>query len=270
MQPAISDVQEYLSLEPLTTRIQTHQRYSELPDDVESGVLQAVSISPDVELLDVGCGTGSFLRNLAARGHRGRLVGLDTSPAAVRALGDVAGVSAQLGNAMDLPFDAASFDVVTARHMLYHVPNVRQALAECRRTLRSEGVFAAVVNHPEVTPRVSALVVDLVSAAGVDIPAAPNSRVHSDNLPEMIESTFGSVVVHRYDNALVFDRPEPAIAFTVAQLSFYGIEPDSALRPELTRAIATKVRAWFTSAEGPWRDPKGYVVCTARRGRQGR
>ncbi|MGC4864110.1 class I SAM-dependent methyltransferase [Micromonospora sp. DT53] len=210
-----------------------------------------------------------FLRNLAERGHRGRLVGLDTSPAAVHALHDVAGVSAHLGNAMDLPYDAAAFDVVTARHMLYHVPDVRRALAECRRVLRSEGVFAAVVNRPGATPRVSALVAEVVSSAGIDIPIVPNSRVHGDNLPEMIESTFGAVAVHRYDNALVFDRPEPVIAFAVAQLSFYGVEPDSALRPELTRAIGAKVRARFASDVGPWRDPKGYVICTARQGWQG-
>ncbi|MGC4744317.1 class I SAM-dependent methyltransferase [Micromonospora sp. DT201] len=264
MKPSISDVQEYLSLEPLTTRIHTHQRYSELPNDVDGTVLKAVSLSRDADLLDVGCGTGAFLRDLAAQGHQGRLVGLDTSPAAVQALGGVAGVSAHLGNAMDLPFDAASFGVVTARHMLYHVPDVQRALAECRRVLRPEGIFAAVVNHSDATPRISALVADLVSAAGVELPVPPNSRVHSDNLPQMLESTFTSVVVHRYDNALVFDRPEPVIAFAVAQLSFYGVEPDSALRPELTRAIETKVRAWFTSAEGAWRDPKGHVVCTAR------
>ncbi|WP_433263007.1 class I SAM-dependent methyltransferase [Micromonospora vinacea] len=266
MKPSISDVQEYLSLEPLATRIQTHQRYSEFPDDIDKTVQQAVSLSRDADLLDVGCGTGVFLRNLAERGHRGRLVGLDTSPAAVHALHDVAGVSAQLGNAMDLPYGAAVFDVVTARHMLYHVPDVRRALAECGRVLRSEGVFAAVVNRPGTAPQVSALVAEVVTSAGIDIPIVPNSRVNSDNLPEMIESTFGVVAVHRYDNALVFDRPEPVIAFAAAQLSFYGVEPDSAVRPELTRAIDAKVRAWFASGAGLWRDPKGYVICTARQG----
>ncbi|MEU7999448.1 class I SAM-dependent methyltransferase [Micromonospora sp. NPDC049060] len=265
MQPSISDVQEYLSLEPLATRIHTHQHYSDVPDDVEAAVLQALSMAPEAELLDIGCGTGSFLRNLSGSGHRGRLVGLDASPAAVDALSGTPGVSAQLGDAMDLPFEADSFDVVTARHMLYHVPDVGQALAEARRVLKTDGVFAAVVNHPDVTPRVSALVVDVVSQAGVEIPVVPNSRVHSGNLPAMIESTFGSVEVHRYDNALVIDRPEPVIAFAVAQLSFYGVEPESGLRPELTRAIDRRVRDWFTSSNEPWRDPKGYVVCTARR-----
>ncbi|MEV6599311.1 class I SAM-dependent methyltransferase [Actinoplanes sp. NPDC051346] len=254
-------MREYLSLEPLTTRIQTHRRYSEFPDDVEGAVLRALPRSVETDLLDVGCGTGAFLRTLTRRGHRGRLAGLDTSPAAAHALREVAGVTAVLGSVMGAPFGSASFDVVTARHMLYHVPDVRMGLAECRRILRPRGTFAAVVNHPDVTPRVSELVAGVVSAAGVAVPVVPNARVHSGNLPEMIASVFGAVDVHRYDNALVFDRPGPVVAFAVAQLSFYGVEPESGLRPELTRAIEKRVHAWFASTDGPWRDPKGYVVC---------
>ncbi|MEK8109883.1 class I SAM-dependent methyltransferase [Micromonospora sp. M12] len=261
-------MQEYLSLESLTTRIQTHQRYSELADDVENAVQQAVSLSRDADLLDVGCGTGAFLRNLAEQGHRGRLVGLDTSPAAVHALDDVAGVSAQLGNAMDLPYDAAAFDVVTARHMLYHVPDVRRALAECRRVLRAEGVFAATVNRPRRhlgCPR-----------------SSPNWCRRRDRHPDCAQLASPRRQSARDDRGdlrrgrrapvrqrFVFDRPEPVIAFAAANLSFYGIEPDSALRPELTRAIDAKVRAWFASEVGPWRDPKGYVICTARQAGRG-
>ncbi|WP_067820914.1 methyltransferase domain-containing protein [Nocardia inohanensis] len=34
-------------------------------------------------LLDIGCGDGRFLAELAAGGHRGPLIGVDTSPAAL-------------------------------------------------------------------------------------------------------------------------------------------------------------------------------------------
>lgn len=252
-------------MEPLETRIQTHRQYSESPDDVEAAVARAVVLGTRDDLLDVGCGTGSYLRRLSVAGHQGQLVGLDASPAAIAALDGVDGVSAHLGDAAALPFRDSVFDTVTARHMLYHVPDVTGAITEARRVLRPGGRFAAIVNHPDVTPRVSALVRDVVTAAGVRIPVVPNSRLHSGNLPEMIGATFGDVVVHRYDNALVFDRPEPVIAFTLAQLSFYGVEPDSPLRLELARVIDGKVRSWFADAAEPWRDPKGYVVCLARR-----
>ena len=53
---------------------------------------------------------------------------------------------AQQGDAAALPFSDAAFDVVTARHMLYHVPDVAAVLAEFRRVLKPGGRFLAVTN----------------------------------------------------------------------------------------------------------------------------
>lgn len=74
---------EYANLGPLQTRIETHLLYSERPEDVEQAVLDAFPREPGDALLDVGSGTGSFLARLRSHGHQGRLVGLDTSPAAM-------------------------------------------------------------------------------------------------------------------------------------------------------------------------------------------
>ena len=46
----------------------------------------------------------------------------------------------------DLPFEDESFDGVVANHMLYHVPDRPQALAEIRRVLRSAGRVFATTN----------------------------------------------------------------------------------------------------------------------------
>ena len=75
---------DYLTLEPLQTRIQMHQRYSELPDDPEAAALVPLEdIVRGVAAVDVGCGTGSFLRQVRASGHDGPLIGVDTSEAAL-------------------------------------------------------------------------------------------------------------------------------------------------------------------------------------------
>jgi ubiquinone/menaquinone biosynthesis C-methylase UbiE len=100
---------------------------------------------PGESLLDVGCGTGSFLARLRTSGHHGPLTGLDSSPAAARACAAVPGVRAVTGDAVRLPFPDGAFDVVTARHMLYHVSDVRAALAEARRVLRVGGRFVALL-----------------------------------------------------------------------------------------------------------------------------
>jgi hypothetical protein len=113
---------EYLTIGPLQTRIDTHRLYySEDPQDVEWAVWDAVELGPADSLLDIGSGTGSFLARLRREGHRGRLVGLDTSPAAIEELLKLASIEAVQADAVKLPFGDGEFDVVTARHMLSHV-----------------------------------------------------------------------------------------------------------------------------------------------------
>ena len=56
------------------------------------------------------------------------------------------GVDARVADAEDLPFADASYDLVAAMWMLYHVPDLDRALAEVRRVLRPGGHLLAVTN----------------------------------------------------------------------------------------------------------------------------
>ena len=87
-------------------------------------------------------------------------------------------------------------------------------------------------------------------------------KVHGGNLPETVRQIFGNARVHRRDNALVFDSPEPVIAYAVSCLAFFGVTADDPLHPQIVATIAAKARVLF--AEQPrWRDPKGYLIVTA-------
>lgn len=98
-------------------------------------LLDALSLSPSADVLEVGAGHGRLLHFLSRRGHSGRLVGLDPQP----------GASVQTGSAEDLPFPTASFDVVLMVRMLSHCTEPLQALTEARRVLRPDGrIFIAV------------------------------------------------------------------------------------------------------------------------------
>ena len=44
-------------------------------------------------------------------------------------------------DAQSIPFDNASFDIVIANHMLYHVPNRSKAFSEIKRVLKPSGRF---------------------------------------------------------------------------------------------------------------------------------
>ena len=255
----------YRDLSPLRTRILTHQRYSERPDDPDLDVIRAIALDGSQALLDVGSGTGVFLGRLRAEGHTGRLCAVDASQAAVDAAGAVAGVTATLGDAQELPFDAAEFDAVTARHMLYHVDDPTLAVREARRVLRPGGRFAAVVNRTGTTPLMAELVDTVVRRHGVRPPPGPGDRVHAGNLPEMVEEAFGACDVRTVDSALVFHEPEPVARYCLSTLTLRGVPGEGPLRDAVARDVEAEVRLRFAALDGVWRDPKGYVVCTGVR-----
>jgi 2-polyprenyl-6-hydroxyphenyl methylase / 3-demethylubiquinone-9 3-methyltransferase len=96
----------------------------------------------DPNVLDIGCGAGFLSNHLGALGHR--VTGLDASPDALRvaALHDGTGSVRYLeGDALQLPFADASFDVVCAMDFLEHVENPDRAIAEAARVLRPSGLF---------------------------------------------------------------------------------------------------------------------------------
>lgn len=109
--------------------------------------VRKAELTPTDEVLDVACGTGD-LTEAFARAGAARVVGLDFTAemldlARVKApkhLGAVAAkVSYQQGDAQDLPFPDASFDVVSIAFGIRNVQDPMRALREFRRVLRPGG-----------------------------------------------------------------------------------------------------------------------------------
>jgi len=98
----------------------------------------------DADILEVGCGTGVMAERINALPGV-TLVATDFSPRFVE-LTAARGVDARQADICYLPFDDASFDVVYAGWMLYHVRDLERALNEVRRVLRPGGTFVAVTN----------------------------------------------------------------------------------------------------------------------------
>jgi SAM-dependent methyltransferase len=99
-------------------------------------------------VLDVGCGIGGPARTLASE-FGCDVVGIDVVEEYCRAAGlftDRVGLTDEVrfqhGNALDLPFEDESFDVVWFEHTLMNIEAKDVAFEEARRVLRAGGTLA--------------------------------------------------------------------------------------------------------------------------------
>ena len=99
-----------------------------------------------VDVLDVGCGSGTLLGLLKHRGFR--VTGLDFSAEAAAIAKAENGVDVAVGTLEEAHFPAESFDVVTLFHVMEHVTTPRQVLAEVSRVLKPNGV--AILQVPNI------------------------------------------------------------------------------------------------------------------------
>jgi ubiquinone/menaquinone biosynthesis C-methylase UbiE len=104
--------------------------------------VRAAGGADHVKLLDVGCGTGRTLHQLARAFPTMRLHGVDLSPAYIRRarkrLEDVSELTLAVENGEALPWADATFDVVTSVYMFHELPRnarrnvVREMLRVCK------------------------------------------------------------------------------------------------------------------------------------------
>ena len=91
-----------------------------------------------VRLLDVGCGGATLLGALRNRGFQ--VLGFDASPeAAAIAKADHGVDVVTAARLQDANFSSGQFDVVTLFHVMEHVPNPHDLLAEVRKILQAQG-----------------------------------------------------------------------------------------------------------------------------------
>jgi len=87
-------------------------------------------------LLDVGCGNGRFLSTMRTLGWE--VEGVEFSEAGVAAA-RMSGLSIHHGDLASAAFPDASFNLVTARHVIEHIPDTHAFMAELARILKPGG-----------------------------------------------------------------------------------------------------------------------------------
>lgn len=106
-------------------------------------VSRLLGLRPGETILDVGCGSGYFIRRFAEKTHGENVTGLDADPAMLAfARARDSRQHYVEGDAQALPFPDHSFDCVVSVAALCFVENERHALAEILRVTRRQFAVA--------------------------------------------------------------------------------------------------------------------------------
>lgn len=116
------------------------------------------SLPKDAQTLDIGCGTGDMLLLTHQACPEARLTGLDFSPnmleVARKRCQGIPDLSLVQGNALELPFEDATFDGATFAFALRNTDGYERALAEALRVLKPGAPLVCLDSFVPANPAV--------------------------------------------------------------------------------------------------------------------
>lgn len=236
--------EQYATDQNLRARISLHAAYSVNGHWFE-WLFDREAPGPDARILDLGCGPATLWQvNRERMDASWSLTLADFSAGMIEAARHGLGERATyvVADAQELPFPAASFDLVMANHMLYHVPDRPRALAEIRRVLVPGGTFHSSTNGQGHLAELGALIPgqnewSYVEAYGLETG------------PEQLEPFFADIRVERFADALAVTEAEPVLAYVRSMPRYHG-DNLAGLRETVEAAIARDGAFHVTKSQG--------------------
>lgn len=234
--------QAYATEEGLEIRIRSHRRYSLATEDVfHSMTARALQMKRPDRILDIGAGTGNWYRTIREELPPDvQYTAMDQSRAMVKALllltKEDPHAEALIGDAEALPLPDAAYDWVGLHYMLYHVPDIRRALAEAWRVLTPGGILLAATNaeaqYRELREAHEAAIQTLgLPFDGIDVPSftLESGGVYFPQAPDVIRIAAG----------LKFPTVQSALAYYASGPIHHGLSAGDLDKPGTRERLLT-------------------------------
>jgi SAM-dependent methyltransferase len=215
-------LEQYRDGRNLEARVRLHEQFSKNTLGLHPWLFAQMNLPAQANVLELGCGVGSFWitnRNRIPPGWRVTLT--DLSPGMVeeaeqRLGGHSSGFTFETVAANDVPYPDATFDAVFAHFMLYHVDDRPQAIREIARVLRPGGQCYAATNGARHMQEARLLAMQAGLMTSADVEDGDAVAFSLENGAEQLAMAFAGVDLLRYEDRLVVTEAEPILAYILS------------------------------------------------------
>ena len=189
--------------------------YGSNPVPLQKWIFSKLHLQGNERILELGCGTGQlWFENYDQLPSSCSLVLSDFSQEmlhyAKKNLKSLdCSMKFEIIDAEVIPYEDQTFDLVLGCHMLYHVPNIKQALKSIRRVLKSGGFFITTT----VSQRHIFELTEFLSQFNLHEKKNIFSDFHNENGLEVLRPYFPKVDFYKYINNVTISSIGPLMRY---------------------------------------------------------
>lgn len=213
---------QYMDASNINARIHLHELYSTNKKGWFPWIFEQCHIKNDMNILEIGCGDGTFWTTNEDKLPRRLSVTLtDISEGMLRdARRNLKSCSNRdftyvVADAAHLPFADNRFDLILANHVLFYLDNPMDALKEIKRVLKPNGVLIASTYGEHHMEEVTSLTRGFDERITL---SADNLYLHfgKENGAAILSSCFQNVTWTNYEDSLFVTEAAPLISYILS------------------------------------------------------
>lgn len=172
-------------------------------------------------ILDIGAGTGSFLRKIMESYPNNLFAALDIAESTE--CRNLPNLDYRIFDGGNFPNDLGKWDIIILMHMLYHVPNHKQFLDKVRLLLNKNGRVLITTKSRATLPELEAIFQKIITShfPTTAIPAhRDEAHFCSENGLEILENSFGvdtfEIEDYPIETQVIVDKPDDVVRYVLS------------------------------------------------------
>lgn len=212
---------QYQDASNIASRINLHQLYSQNPQEWFAWIYEQCQIRPQMHILEIGCGDGSFWQMNRSRLPDDIHITLsDISEGmlrdARRTIGsDDSRFTFTSFDCHQLPYLQDSFDLIIANHVLFYCKDIPAVCREVRRVLRADGRFLCSTYSSRHMKEVNELAADFDDRIVLSAEKL-YEQFGLENGSSILKEHFSQIELRRYPDELIVPDAEPLISYILS------------------------------------------------------